>query len=61
MKYIRKTTDEFEIQGYYRPYGWECLTTEDRFIDALVQIKSYQDNAPTTTYRIIKKRVKVQP
>lgn len=57
IMYIRKTVDEYLIQGHYVPYGWETLTTEDTRLAAKNQVKTYRENAPDTIYRIIKRRV----
>jgi len=57
IMYIRKTVDEYEIQGHYAPHGWETLTTEDTRAAAREQVKTYRENAPDTIYRIIKRRV----
>ena len=43
--YIRKTKDEYEIQGNYG-YGWETVTTEETFRAAKEQVKCYRDNEP---------------
>ena len=57
--YIRKTSDEYEIQGYYdNQYGWECVTTEETYKAAKEQLKCYNNNEPYP-HRIIKKRVKL--
>lgn len=58
MAYIRKTRDEYEIQGHYG-YGFECVTTEETWRDAKMQIKCYRENEPGTAFRIIKKRVHI--
>ena len=47
---------EFEIQGYYKPYGWECLTTETDREEAKKRLSEYNINEPETLHRI--KRVK---
>ena len=54
--YIRKTVDEWEVQGNYG-HGWECVTTEESRKDALTQLRCYNENEPYP-HRIIKKRVK---
>ncbi len=55
MAYIRKTIDEYEIQGNYG-LGWECVTTEDTWKDAKAQVKCYRENE-SYSFRIRKKRV----
>ena len=57
MTYIRKTVDEYEVQGNYGQ-GWECVTTEETRKAAREQLKCYNDNEPYP-HRIVKKRVKV--
>ena len=57
MAYVRKTEDEFEIQGDYG-YGWEMVTTESTWKEAKEQIKCYRENQPAP-YRIKMKRVKI--
>lgn len=56
--YIRKTKDEYEIQGNCG-YGWECETTEETWKAAKVQAKCYRENV-NYPIRIIKKRVKIE-
>lgn len=55
--YIRKTYDEYEIQGN-NGYGWECETTEETYKDAKAQAKCYRENV-NYPIRIVKKRVKI--
>ena len=57
MAYIRKTRDEWEIQGNYGQ-GWECVNTEDTRQDAKRSLKEYQDNEPHT-FKIVKKRIRL--
>jgi len=57
--YIRKTTDEFEIQGNYGDtYGFEMVATEDNWKQAKQTIKEYRENEIGISFRIVKKRVK---
>ena len=59
--YIRKTKDEYEIQGNYgSQYGWERVTTEETWKDAKRQLKCYNDNEPDFPHRIVKKRIKIE-
>ena len=61
MKYIRKTVDEWEIQGYYNTvYGWERVTTEISRKEAREQLKCYNENEKNVPHRIVKKRVKIE-
>jgi hypothetical protein len=57
MAYVRKTTDEWEIQGFYHG-SWELETTETSRLEAKKQIASYRINMPNVCHRIVKKRVK---
>lgn len=57
MAYIRKTYDEYEIQGFY--YGtWETVTTEETYKDAKEQLKCYNENEKNVSHRIVKKRIR---
>ena len=53
---MTKSEFEFEIQGFYSPYGWECLTTETDRHEARERLKEYNQNEPNISHRI--KRVK---
>lgn len=55
MSYIRKTIDEWEVQGHYG-YGWECVTTEENRREAIERLKEYRANE-SYPFRLIKKRV----
>ena len=57
MAYIRKTIDEYEVQGNYG-YGFETLTTEDTFKAAKENLKRYQENEKGVSFKIVKRRVK---
>lgn len=57
MAYIRKTHDEWEIQGNYGQ-GWECVNTEDTRQDAKRSYKEYIANE-RVPFRVVKKRVKI--
>ena len=40
-----ESTHEWEVQGYYgKQYGWERLTTEDSWKDAVRQKACYDEN-----------------
>jgi len=58
MAYVRKTKDEYEIQGWHSIYGWEMETTEETLKAAKIQAKCYRDNVKYPI-RIVKKRVKI--
>ena len=59
--YIRKTEDEYEIQGFYTQNdGWECVTTGTTWAAAKEQRKTYRENEPGIPFKIIKKRVPIE-
>lgn len=61
MAYVRKTRDEFEVQGNYGyGHGFEMVTTEETRKDAKEQLKCYRENEPGIPFRIVRKRVKLQ-
>lgn len=57
MAYIRKTRDEWEIQGNYGQ-GWECVNTEDTRQGAKRSVKEYRDNEHYP-FKLVKKRIKL--
>jgi len=57
--YKRKTEDEWQIQGFYPPYGWEEVTAETNRKDAIIQVKCYRENETNTAFRIVKKRIPI--
>jgi len=60
MAYVRKTKDEYEIQGNYGyGDGWECETTEETYKEAKEQLKAYRENISEVPHRIVKKRIKL--
>lgn len=58
MAYVRKTRDEYEVQGCYCG-EWDVLTTEDNYYRAKKTLKSYDENEKNYPHRIVKKRVKI--
>ena len=56
MAYIRKTTDEYHIQGN-NGYGWETECIELTWHEAKQQAKCYRENV-SYPIRILKVRVK---
>lgn len=58
MAYVRKTVDEYEVQGNYS-HGWEAVTTEDTRPEARQRLKEYRENESGTAFRLVKKRVKI--
>ena len=59
MAYVRKTTDTWEIQGFYHG-SWELETTETSRKDAKQAYKDYRVNMPNISHRIVKKREKIE-
>lgn len=59
MAYIRKTKDEWVVEGYYScEYGWEEVYTADTRAEAISVLKDYLANEPYD-FRIIKKRSRI--
>ena len=44
MTYVRKTTDEYDIETNYG-YGWEVECTEETIKEARQTVRAYLDNA----------------
>lgn len=59
--YIRKTTDEWAIQGHYGQYGWEDVDCHDNRKDAREALKVYRENEPQYQHRLIKRRIRRKP
>ena len=55
--YIRKTRDEWEIQGNCG-YGWDVETTADSKKEARELLECYRENC-NYPIRVVKKRVKL--
>jgi hypothetical protein len=55
MPYVRKTADEWHLEGHYG-HGWELLTAEDSRREILARLKEYRDNEGGT-YRVRCRRV----
>ena len=53
----RKTEDEYQIHGNYG-HGWEEVTAESTMKDARAQLKTYRENEPGVSFKIVYKRVK---
>ena len=61
MAYKRKTYDEYQIQGYYgNIYGWEEVCAEETWSAAKQTLKEYRENERGVSFRIVKKRVKIE-
>ncbi len=59
MAYVRKTRDEYELEGWYKESGaWEYIVTAEDMKDARGLIKCYRENDPRP-YRIRKRRVRI--
>ena len=59
--YKRKTRDEYQIQGYYGDtYGYEEVCSEETWSAAKQTLKDYRENEPGISFRIVKKRVKIE-
>lgn len=56
MGYVRKTVDEYHVEGNYG-YGWEAVTYEDNYMDAVEMMKCYRENEKGIPFRVIKHRV----
>ena len=60
MAYVRKTKDEYIVQGNYGyGHGFEDECSEETRKEALERLKEYRDNAPGI-YRLIVRRVKIE-
>jgi len=55
-KYIRKTHDEYDIEGLYDGV-WSVETTELTLREARQTMKTYSENCPHTFFRIKHHRV----
>jgi hypothetical protein len=56
----RTTEDEWTVQGNYG-YGWEDLTAADTWKEIKQNLREYRENEPGTSFRAIKRRVKISP
>jgi hypothetical protein len=59
MAYVRKTTDTWEIQGFYHG-SWELETTETSRKDAKQALRDYRKNMPNIPHRSVYKREKIE-
>jgi hypothetical protein len=58
--YIRKTRDEWEVQGNYGyGHGFECVDTLNTRSEAKDSLKVYRENERGVFFKIVKKRVKI--
>lgn len=59
MAYVRKTEDQYTVQGFYgSAYGWEDVDTLPNRREARESIKVYRENMPEYRYRIVRRRVR---
>lgn len=58
MPYVRKTRDLFIVQMHSR-YGWEDLTASYSRNEAKEHLKEYRINAPSYSYRMVRKYEKL--
>lgn len=54
--YVRKTIDEFRIEGNFGQ-GWEEVTCEETRAAGRVQLRCYRENDPEHAYRLTVARV----
>jgi hypothetical protein len=57
-KYVRKTIDEYEIQGNYG-YSWDYLCSEFTYKQAKQTLKEYRENESQYLHKIVHKRIKL--
>lgn len=60
MAYVRKTRDEYDLQGNYGE-GWETLTCESTYREAVQRRKEYRENGDFAPMRIKALRVPIDP
>jgi hypothetical protein len=61
MAYKRKTVDEYDIEADYGyGDGWEIVTCEATYKDAVRAVKEYRQNETLVPFRIRKHRVKIE-
>ena len=56
--YQRKTKDEYVLLGNYG-YGYDEILTEESREEIRKQYKTYVENDPKTSYKIVKHRIKL--
>ena len=60
MAYQRKTRDEYQIHGNYGQ-GFEEVCAEDTRKEARERLKEYRENEPGIAFKIVVKRIKIEP
>lgn len=59
MAYIRKTYDEYQIQGNYGyGHGFEEVTAENTYKEAKLRLREYRDNEPGVPFKMVCKRIR---
>ena len=58
MTYVRKTTDEYQVRGFYNGQ-WEEVTCADNRKKARGYLKDYRDNEPETAFKLVTKRIPI--
>lgn len=62
MPYKRKTHDEFVLLcNYGYGDGWEEVNVETTWADAVRSRKEYRANMPEYPYKLVKRRVPIDP
>ena len=56
--YIRKTRDEWTIEGNYG-YGYEAVSAYDKYVEARADLKLYRENERGVPFRLKMRRVKI--
>lgn len=58
--YKRKTRDEWQVQGLYSSqYGYECVDVLNTRKEAWESLKAYRENEGGVSFKIVKKRVRI--
>ncbi len=59
--YKRKTRDGWQVQGLYSSqYGYECVDTLNTYTEARDSLKVYKENERGISFRVVKKRMKLE-
>lgn len=61
MSYTRKTRDEWQVVGNYGyGHGYECVDALNTYTEARASLKVYKENERDVSFKIVKKRVKIE-
>lgn len=61
MTYKRKTYDEYQVHGDYGyGHGFEEICSENTFKDARQRLKEYRENERGISFKIVKRRIKIE-